>query len=285
MRGRRGAEPGIGNSIRLNERLNCPRKFGGSFVHSGENLTVGGSPASRFAGALMDILDRVGYARVSSHELDNPVYRLRYEAYRREESVPFNDAGVVVDDLDEAPNCMAFGVYIDGALVSSIRLHHLTARHRLSPSMKVCPDVLGPLLDRGETFIDPSRFTADYEASLAYPALPFLTLRLAVMASVHFSASCCLALVRPEHAAFYRRVFGSEKMSEVRSYPGLTFPVALFGAYVETKLPETLRRYPFFRSTAAERQQLFSPRAEDRSTVSPTARAAQDAPRHSTEPA
>lgn len=235
---------------------------------------AGEPPVSRFAGTLMDILDRVEYSRVSKDEIDNPVYRLRYEAYRREESVPFNDAGVVVDDLDDAPNCMAFGVYIDGKLASSLRVHHLSARHRMSPSMKVCPDVLGPLLDRGETFIDPSRFTADYEASLAYPALPFLTLRIAVMASVHFHASCCLALVRPEHTAFYRRVFGSEEMCQPRSYPGLTFPVALFGAYVATKLPTTLQRYPFFRSTDAERQELFAPERSGSPAVAPTARVA-----------
>ena len=237
---------------------------------------AGEPPVSRFAGTLMDILDRVGYSRVSKDEIDNPVYRLRYEAYRREEFVPFNDAGVVIDDLDDAPNCMAFGVYIDGKLASSLRVHHLSARHRTSPSMKVCPDVLGPLLDRGETFIDPSRFTADYEASLAYPALPFLTLRIAVMASVHFDASCCLALVRPEHTAFYRRVFGSEEMCGPRSYPGLTFPVALFGAYVATKLPTTLRRYPFFRSTDAERQRLFAPERLDSAAVVPTARVAHE---------
>lgn len=235
---------------------------------------VAEAPVSRFAGTLMDILDRVEYSRVSMVAIDHPVYRLRYEAYRREESVPFNDAGVVIDDLDEAPNGMSFGVHIDGELVSSIRLHHLSAKHRMSPSMKVCPDVLGPLLDRGERFIDPSRFTADYEASLAYPALPFLTLRIAVMAAVHFDADCCLALVRPEHTAFYRRVFGSEEMCQTRRYPGLAFPVGLYGAYVATKLPATLRRYPFFRSTEDERLKLFTPESGNLSAIAPTARLA-----------
>lgn len=205
----------------------------------------------------MDILERVEYSRVRMDVTDNPIYRLRYEAYRREESVPFNDTGIVVDDLDTAPNGMCFGVHIDGQLVSSIRLHHISAKHPFGASMKTCADVLRPLLDRGETFIDPSRFTADYEASLAYPALPFLTLRIAVMASVYLNADACLALVRPEHTAFYRRVFGSEEMSEPRVYPGLAFPVQLFGAYVNTKLPMTLRRYPFFMSTEEERRDLF----------------------------
>lgn len=225
---------------------------------TGSAAAVLSGTGSRFAGTLMDIMDRVEYSRVRDDATEHPVYRLRYEAYRREESVAFNEQGIVTDDLDGRPNGMTFGVHIDGELVSSIRLHHVSARYPFGPSMKSCADVLEPLLARGETFIDPSRFTADYEASLAYPALPFLTLRIAVMAAVHFRADACLALVRPEHTAFYRRVFGSEQMSDSRIYPGLTFPVQLYGAYVDTKLPATLRRYPFFMSTEEERQKLFA---------------------------
>lgn len=226
------------------------------------------APVSRFAGTLMDILDRVEYSRVRMDVTENPIYRLRYQAYRREESVPFNDAGIVVDDLDNTPNGMSFGVHIDGQLVSSIRLHHLTASQRQSPSMEVFPDVLSPMLDRGDRFIDPSRFTSDYEASLAYPALPFLTLRIAVMATVHFGATMCLAIVRPEHTAFYRRVFQSESMSDVRSYPGLAFPVTLYGARVEERRHHSIfSRYPFFMSTPEERQRLFARAMDDQFEV------------------
>jgi hypothetical protein len=162
--------------------------------------------------------------------------------------------------LDDAPNGMTFGVHIDGELVSSIRLHYMSPAHRQSPSMKVFPDVLGPMLDKGDRFIDPSRFTSDYEASLAYPALPFLTLRIAVMATVHFRATMCLSLVRPEHTAFYRRVFQSEDIAgSVRTYPGLAFPVSLFGARVEERRHHSIfSRYPFFMSTEDERQKLFA---------------------------
>jgi hypothetical protein len=226
------------------------------------------APVSRFAGTLLDILDRVEYSRVRMDVTDNPIYRLRYQAYRREESVPFNDAGIVVDDLDNTPNGMSFGVHIDGQLVSSIRLHYLTAAQRHSPSMEVFPDVLTPMLDRGDRFIDPSRFTSDYEASLAYPALPFLTLRIAVMATVHFGATMCLAIVRPEHTAFYRRVFQSESMSDVRSYPGLAFPVTLYGARVEERRHHSIfSRYPFFMSTPEERHRLFARALDDQFEV------------------
>lgn len=216
-----------------------------------------GAP-SRFSGALLDILDKVSYARVDPGVIDDPIYKLRYRAYTREGFMDHNPEEICVDDLDNAPNGMSFGIYIDGELVSSIRLHLLTAEHRNSPSMKVFPDVLGPLLDQGMTFIDPSRFTADHEASLAYPAMPFLTLRIAAMASVQFDANQCLALVRPEHGAFYKRVFGSEPLSDVRTYPGLHFPVTLFGASVETIRSRVAERFPFFLSTAEERDHLFS---------------------------
>jgi hypothetical protein len=218
----------------------------------------GARHVSRFAGGLIDLLDRVEYARVSMDVTDNPVYRLRYEAYRREEFVPFNDSGTVVDDLDGTANAFCFGIYLDGELVSSIRIHHLTPTDRVSPSMKSFPDILGPLLDQGQTFIDPSRFTADYEASLANPALPFLTLRLAVMATEYFEATSCLALVRREHSAFYRRVFGATEISDARPYPGLAFPVVLFSSIAERTRPQIYSRYPFFRSTEEEQERLFS---------------------------
>lgn len=216
-----------------------------------------GAP-SRFSGTLLDILDKVSYARVDPSVIDDPIYRLRYRAYTREGFMDHNPEEVCIDELDAAPNGMNFAVYIDGELVSSIRLHHLTPANPQSPSMKVFPDVLGPMLDKGMSFIDPSRFTADREASLAYPALPFLTLRMAAMASVHFRANQCLALVRTEHGPFYKRVFGSEKLADARSYPGLHFPTALFGASVDTIRSRVAQRFPFFLSTPEERGQLFS---------------------------
>ena len=216
-----------------------------------------GAP-SRFAGSLLDILDQVSYARVDAAVIEDPIYKLRYRAYTREGFMDHNPEEICIDDLDSAPNNMSFGIYIAGELVSSIRLHHLTPANRYSPSLKVYPDVLGPMLDQGMTFIDPSRFTADHEASLAYPALPFLTLRIAAMASVHFDADQCLALVRPEHGPFYKRVFGSERLADERSYPGLHFPVALFGATVDSIRGRVAERFPFFLSTDQERRLLFS---------------------------
>jgi N-acyl-L-homoserine lactone synthetase len=232
------------------------------------------SSASRFAATLIDLLDRVEYRRVSADQQLDPVYRLRYEAYRREDFVPVNSQEITRDSYDDADNCYCFGVYIDGLLVSSLRFHHVTRDNRQSPSRTIWPEILDPKLDRGESYIDPSRFTADHEASLALPALPYLTLRIVAMASEHFAVRYCIASVRAEHAAFYRRVFGSERLGDERFWGELRFPVCLYAAEVPTIRNRVADRFPFFMSTPEEREALFAPGWGPRKIVSPTARLA-----------
>lgn len=239
----------------------------------------GQSGVSRFSGTLIDLLDRVEYRRVPPEVQYDPVYRLRYEAYRREEFIPINSDEMVRDEFDELPNAYCFGVYIDGELVSSVRFHHLTPEFRTSPSHSVFPDILDPLLDQGLTILDPGRFTADYEASLAFPALPYLTLRLPTVAVQYFNVRYVLSTVRPEHAAFYRRVYRSEQIGAERFYHGLSFPMVLMACDIPVMYQDMLRRYPFFRSTPEERQRLFgAPGRSKLSLIKASAREAQPAP-------
>jgi hypothetical protein len=210
-----------------------------------------------FSETLLDLLDRVEYRRVNPEEQFDPVYRLRYEAYRREAFVPINDQHVVRDEFDDLPNAYTFGVYIDDRLVSSVRLHYMTPEFRMAPSYSVFTDILDPMIERGDTMIDPGRFTTDYEASLAFPALPYLTLRIPTMAVQYFNVRYVLSSIRPEHAAFYRRVYRSQQLAAERYYHGLTFPMVLYACEIPVMYEDLLRRYPFFRSTPEERMALF----------------------------
>jgi len=212
---------------------------------------------TRFASSLLDILESVTYRRVAFDDQFDPVYRLRYEAYRRENFIAVNSDRIVFDEHDRAPNVYCYGVYIKERLISSIRFHHVTPEERTSPSALVFPDTLKNMLDQGISYVDPSRFTADYEASLAYPALPFLTLRIVAMASEYFDVKYCISSVRVEHAAFYRRVFGSERLPGVGYYPGLSFPMHLYAAEVEKIGGQVAKRFPFMMSKREERENLF----------------------------
>lgn len=222
---------------------------------------------SRFASALIDILDRVTYRPVSLADQTDPIYRLRYEAYRREDFIPFNSQRIAGDAFDSTPNAYCYGVYIDEQLVSSIRFHHVTGDMPFSPSKTIYPEILDPLIAQGKTYIDPSRFTADHEATLAYPALPFLTTRIIVMASDFFEVDFCLSSVRPEHGAFYKRVFQSTCIGEERYYDGLKFPVRMYSADVPKVLPGIYARFPFYRSTKHEQQALFANDSPDKYQV------------------
>lgn len=245
-------------------------------MRASEAEVVAEAPVTRFADTLFDILDRVEYRRVRVNDQFDPVYRLRYDAYRREDFIPINSEEVVRDEFDELPNAYCYGIYIDGQLVSSLRFHHITPEVRDAPSHSVFTDVLDRVLDQGFSCIDPGRFTADYEASLAYPALPFLTLRIVVMAAWHHRVKYCLSSVRPEHAAFYRRIFNSKQFAGARYYHGLRFPMELWASDVPVEYPRLLRRYPFFMSTEEERHKLFGPPAKVVPKVRPSARTAKE---------
>ncbi len=204
-----------------------------------------------------DPLDQVDYRLAQTPEEKDEIYRLRYRAYLREGAIQPSTDGRVIDQFEDAPNAWTFGVYFHGELYSSIRVSVLTSEWRMSPSVELFGDVLHPELDKGRVIIDSTRFVADPEKARNFPELPYVTVRLGSMAGVHFNADYGLAIVRPEHQAFYRRVFLHETWCEPRTYPGLVKPVGLMAAHLPTVRDRVLARYPFLRSSAFERRILF----------------------------
>jgi hypothetical protein len=229
---------------------------------------------SAFVSNIFSVLERTEYRRCESGEDLEDIYRLRYKAYRRTDMVSDISEGLITDALDDLPNCHRFGVYIDGTLVSTLRLHHVTAQDTTAPSTIVYPDILMPRLAAGETFIDPSRFAADPDWTKAYPQIPYLTLRLAGMACMHFETPYCLSTIRPDHGGFYRRIYHSELIGELRDYPGLNYQVVLYQADVDAIRLRSFARFPFFRSTPMEQRMMFGrPEGELAPlTILPTAR-------------
>jgi hypothetical protein len=211
-------------------------------------------------------LHQVDYRLAQTPEEKEQIYNLRYRAYLREGAIRPSADKRVTDAYEDAPNAWTFGVYFQGELYSSIRVSVLTSEWRMSPSVELFGDVLHPELDKGLVFIDSTRFVADPEKARNFPELPYVTVRLGSMAGVHFKADYGLAIVRPEHQAFYRRVFLQKTWCEPRLYPGLVKPVGLMAAHLPTVGERVLARYPFLRSSAFERRMLFESRGERRSS-------------------
>ena len=212
------------------------------------------------------LFDRVDYRSIETPAEKDSIYLMRYRAYLHGGLILPSESQRVSDRYDEAPNAWTFGIYVDGELCSSLRIHVLTSDWRMSYATELFGDVLHPRLDQGEVFIDPARFVADPEKAQRFPELPYLTLRLAYLACEYFNADTGLALVRAEHQAFYRRVFLSEVIAEPRSFPGFLPKVALTASNFRAVREKVMTRFPIMRSSAFERQMLFQ-RASERNSL------------------
>jgi hypothetical protein len=209
------------------------------------------------AGRSIDPLEHVDYRRADTPAEKDEIYRLRYRAYLREGAILPSESGRVTDRYDDLPNNFTFGIYIRGELYSAIRISVLTSERRGSPSSEMFSDLLHPELERGRIIIDPTRFVADPDKARKFPELPYVTVRLGYVACAHFNADIGLANVRPEHRAFYRKVFLQEPWGEPRFYPGLIKPVGLMAAKSPEIRERVFQRFPFMRSSAFERRMLF----------------------------
>ena len=235
-----------------------------------ENTDLG----SGFKEKALEVLGRLEYRRILGGEDLEDVFRLRYEAYIRGGLIEKSTSRKSTDYYDTTPNCMIFGLYYDGELASSIRVHHASQDIPYCPTKSHFPGVLEPYLEAGVRFVDASRFCADLRLSQQIPNLPLFTTRLSAMACVYHEAHYMLSVIRPEHSAFYRRYFNMKLWSKNQKVDWFAFPVDLYAADVETCRHGVLQRLPFFRSLPQERELLFGDREANSVHVRPTAHSA-----------
>ncbi|WP_235911740.1 N-acyl amino acid synthase FeeM domain-containing protein [Mesorhizobium xinjiangense] len=226
------------------------------------------------------MLDRIEYRRCESGEDLEAIYRLRYKAYRAHGYVPHSASQMTSDKYDDTPNSYRFGVFIDDDLISTVRIHHVSRDQPEAPIMGAFGDIMGPRLDRGETFTNPTMLAADPDCAHGVRAIPYITLRLAVIANEHFETTGCVCVIREEHTAFYRRIFGAVQVGEPRAYPPITIPLMLYDSECAINMQKTLDRFPFFMSKPSEQRMLFDrPDTGDLAplTILPTAKYLQHA--------
>jgi hypothetical protein len=213
--------------------------------------------SSRFSDRIAQLLQRVSYRRAESPDEREAIFRLRYEAYLREGEIGPIPSKRFADPVDDEQNTFNFGVYIDGVLAGAIRLSVTTPGGARLPAISVFEDVLDPEVQAGKTFVDPSKFVADYASSKRYPELPYIILRIAWIAMAYFKADLMLGAIRVEHQPFYKRLWGCRLICPPRPYPGLSTPVCLVTVDYATVQDEVHRRYPFFQSNFLEQKTLF----------------------------
>ena len=147
---------------------------------------------NRFSERLLELLDHVEYRRVETGEDMEDVARIRFKAYKMADILPLSGT-MLIDDIDFDSHAYVFGIYFEERLISTVRVHHVTPEHRVSSSGSVFGAEIDSFLDAGLSLIDPVRLAADPEILKEMPAIPYLTLRVATMASEHFDVDRCLS--------------------------------------------------------------------------------------------
>jgi hypothetical protein len=214
-------------------------------------------PELSFSERVALLLARSDCKLATSGEQREAIIRLRYEAGMRERAIHGHCPLTFSDRYDETGNVYLFGLYIDDELASSIRLHIGSKEHRQFPSFEAFAEILQPKLDVGKVIIDSTRFVADQCLSELNRELPYATLRICILAAEYFNADYVIAAATAQHQAFYRRAFNYLPVSQPRPDAYLAAPVRLMMLHYPTAADELYRRYPFFRSTPAERRKLF----------------------------
>lgn len=210
-----------------------------------------------FVDRVFRTLDTVEYRCARSARDRNAIFRLRYQSYLREGAIGPNETGMFSDRYDDAPNVWIVGMYIEGDLAGSIRFHLAEDLVAPLPARDVFSDILAPHLEVGRSILDPTRFVASLEHSRRTPELPYLMLRAGMLAGAYFDPFYMLATVRSEHQPYYRRVFGYQTLSAPRAYPGLRKPIACMALSHADRVAPVTTRFPFFASTASERELLY----------------------------
>ncbi len=202
-------------------------------------------------------LRRIAIRRAVSPEDREEIFRLRYRGYLRDGGIQPNARQSFSDSWDEADNAHIFGLYVDGTLASSVRIHVAGPRGGSMPALETFADVLAPYVAAGRTMLDPTRFVIDERFASIGPEVPFATLRLVAMAAEHYNVDVFLATVRAEHAIMYKRLCGHRAISEPRTYPLLAKPIVCMAVEMEHMREKMYARHLFFDSTEEERRRVF----------------------------
>jgi hypothetical protein len=214
--------------------------------------------SSRFADRAAKMLERVEHRPALSRGDREAAYRLRYDAYLRQNLLnPRIDAILYDEVYDESPNSLTTLTYIEGELASTVRLHAMADEIAVSPAHDVFPDVLGPLLRRHRVIIEPARLAARADMARRFPELPYFALRPPWMAAHHFNADHIILSCASGHEGYYRRVYNFQTWSGLRSYPKVTAKVICIGLDFAAERERVEARYPSFRSTPTEREALL----------------------------
>ena len=210
-----------------------------------------------FSDRVLQFMERVEHRIAKTDCERKQVFRLRYNAYAQNVLLKPEPDRRLSDRYDSYENTWITTTFVDGELAGSVRVSVGAGLDANLPCVPVYPDVVTPRLLAGQVVVEYTRLAAKLSMSRVHPELAYVIMRPGYMAAEYFDAEVAIATPRLEHMPFYERVFGAAQWCAPREYPGLIAKFGCMGTDFRWARRHIEARYPFYKSTAIERDSLF----------------------------
>ncbi len=185
-----------------------------------------------------------------SRQTRDDVYRIRYECYRRDNSIDSNPAERFSDAFDDSPNHFSYLLGSAEEALATVRIS--VVRPDLnwtdSPAQHVYGDCPALQSIASESYVEASRLCfAPQARTNTFISLLGNMAALAEFYSVRWLVAC----PRAEQAPVYERLFGFSPLAEPRVYHGVRFKTQLLAVSLDRLRTHIQHDRPLFPSWAS----------------------------------
>jgi hypothetical protein len=168
------------------------------------------------------------YSVIAKGPMLDRVYSMRYRSYSAEGYIEENASLKFIDEYDNKPNSTCFLAYQNTKAIGSMRACvYEPSGNDIIPVMEVFEDEIRDNVGYDKILVEMNKFVIDPSFQRKGGMHARLTLMGSVLhASVNKKARAVLVAVRPEHIKFYK-IFGARVISDIKSYPHLSFKTVL----------------------------------------------------------
>jgi hypothetical protein len=207
------------------------------------------------ADTVAELLERVELSRVGNAVSLEQIASFRYRCYRHSDMVEWRRDQKLIDDGEETPNSFIFVMRMGKVLIGTFRIHYVESAKDFSQARDEFPDVIGPLLEKGETYLEPTRLAIEPAIRAEYPQMKLVFMAAFAALAGILKPRHVFFVVRREHVPFYTRGFGFQQIKEERPYHGIKQPLALMGGDYLVGIEAAMKALPYLQ--IAERLQTF----------------------------
>lgn len=235
-------------------------------------LVLNARPAGTM-GWTVNFLERCAYRAMTSDDDMEFLSRWRWQHYMDQETIRNRSLTALdfEDGKDRLPTARTVGLYVEGTLVSAMRLHAITQETYNISVVDLGKDRVEREVADGRRFVYSSRWVSDPKFSSTVPAIVAAT-RITALAAEYHNADYALSTSRENHVRMYQRMQNAVLWTErPERLPDLDYLYHLIASdYHEFHERLHIDRQGYL-SSQRERQAMFSPDADSNRMIEPSA--------------